>query len=104
MAITTEREPYEFLVRWKDGNLVGAHVRWLYKISGDGMVPVETESGAESISLAGKGGFPLSDLLTQAQIDALISRDEALSQLATAQDENKTLAADAAALRSKLDE
>jgi hypothetical protein len=33
MAITKTTQPYEFLVRWRDGAISGAHIRFLETIS-----------------------------------------------------------------------
>lgn len=69
----TERFPYELLVRWdRSGRLAGAHAQFRYVTSGpDGAVIAEALGGAEPLGLAGNVGFPLADVLSQAQAAAL---------------------------------
>ncbi len=87
----TEKKPYELLIRWdQTGALVGAHVQHRYVITGDdGAVITETLGGAEPLTLDNAVGFPLGDILTQAQADALTAygaaateRDAALARIA----------------------
>ena len=87
----TEKHPYELLIRWDQaGALAGAHVQHRYVITGDdGAVITETLGGAEPLTLDTAAGFPLGDLLSQAQADALTSlatapaeRDAALARVA----------------------
>lgn len=85
MAITKTTQPYEFLVRWTNGNIAGAHVRFLETISEDGTVLTQKEGNAMPVSMAGEAGFPLSDLLTLTQQTALAERDAALAAKATAE-------------------
>ena len=89
----TIKAPYELLIRWgADGALAGAHVQYRYIVT-DGAVQVAESVGvAEPLTLATAAGFPLGDLLTQAQADALAAvavataeRDAALAALAAAQ-------------------
>lgn len=78
MTIIKTSAPYEFLVRWKDGAIAGAHVRYLETIKdGDTVVSVK-EGDPMPVSLAGGAGFPLADILTPLQT-------QALADLATAQ-------------------
>ena len=78
MTIIKTSAPYEFLVRWKDGAIAGAHVRYLETIKdGDTVVSVK-EGDPMPVSLAGGAGFPLADILTPLHT-------QALADLATAQ-------------------
>ena len=69
----TERFPYELLVRWdRSGHLSGAHAQFRYVTTGpDGTVVAETLGGAEPIAVAGNNGFPIAEILSQAQAAAL---------------------------------
>lgn len=82
MAITKTNQPYEFLVRWKDGAITGAHIKMLETIAEDGVVLSQKEGVAMPVSMAGAGNFPLADLLTGIQTQALIDLDAARSELA----------------------
>ncbi|CAO3451853.1 hypothetical protein [Azospirillum argentinense] len=86
----TVKHPYELLVRWdQSGALQGAHVQYRYVIrDGDG-VESETLGPAVPLTLEAADGFPLGDLLSQVQIDALTAmaaaeaeRDAALARVA----------------------
>lgn len=80
----TNRQPYEFLVRWSaDGELSGAHVQWRFITSdADGKVVGEFLSDPEPVAMADQNGFPLSQVLDAIQIAALRGREAALSMLA----------------------
>ncbi|MBK3797862.1 hypothetical protein GAY33_01160 [Azospirillum brasilense] len=86
----TTKTPYELLVRWdQSGALQGAHVQYRYIIRDDADVIGETLGPAEPLALEAAEGFPLGDLLSQAEQDALIGmaaaeaeRDAALARVA----------------------
>lgn len=60
MPLTTTEEPYEFLARFRNGKLVGAHVQnILVTKDGDKMIS-ETILDAKPV---GAKGFPLADIL-----------------------------------------
>lgn len=66
---TENRTPYEFLVRWdENGTIKGSHVGWLDTVLKDGVVLTQTPTNVEAV---GVGEFPLADVLSQLQIDAL---------------------------------
>ena len=71
MAIIKQQTPYEFLVRWKDGAVAGAHIRFLERIVENGVVISEKEGDAIPVSMAGGAGFPIADILTTLQVTAL---------------------------------
>jgi hypothetical protein len=77
MAIIKTQKPYELLVRWKDGVVSGAHVKFLERIEENGVVLTEKEGDAQPISIAGSVGFPLADILSTVQSDALAAIDAA---------------------------
>ncbi len=79
MAITKTNQPYEFLARWNNGTLAGAHIRFLETITEDGVVLSQKEGNAQPVSLAGEAGFPIDDILTSLQAQAVIERDAALA-------------------------
>lgn len=78
MAIIKQQTPYEFLVRWTNGTVAGAHIRFLERLVEDGVVTSEKEGDAQPVSMAGGAGFPIADILSAIQ-------STALTDLATAQ-------------------
>ncbi|MGY0794331.1 hypothetical protein ACW7BJ_33705 [Azospirillum argentinense] len=83
----TTKTPYELLVRWdQSGALQGAHVQYRYVIRDGDDVIGETIGQALPLTLGVADGFPLGDLLSQVQIDALTAavaeRDTALARVA----------------------
>lgn len=93
----TTKQPYELLVRWaQDGTLAGAHVQWRYVVSDGATVVAESVSAAECVAVGSTNGFPLADLLSQVQTDALTGIDAARAAQTGAEDalEQKTSEAD----------
>ena len=80
--ITKTQTPYEFLVRWDNGVVTGAHVRFLERIIEDGVVIHEKEGHAQPISMAGEIGFPIASILSSLESGAIIAVEAA--QAATA--------------------
>lgn len=74
--LTTKQHPYELLIRWGNaGALAGAHVQRRYVIADEnGVVIGESVANAEPLTINTAAGFPLGDLLSQAQIDALVAK------------------------------
>ncbi|CAO3358581.1 hypothetical protein [Azospirillum palustre] len=72
----TNKLPYELLIRYDlTGWPSGAHVQHRYVIrEDDGTVIGDTVGGAEPLTLETAAGFPLGDLLTQVQADALTAK------------------------------
>lgn len=65
----TTKQPYELLVRWdQNGQLAGAQVQHRFVTRAGEAVIGEFVGNAEPLKL---GDFPLSELLNQAQADAL---------------------------------
>jgi hypothetical protein len=83
MAVFTEnRTPNEFLVRWnKEGLIQGAHVGWLDTVLKDGVVLSQTETNVESVAVGLSEGFPLTDILTQLQVDCILERETLLLEI-----------------------
>jgi hypothetical protein len=69
----TQIIPNELLIRWNDdGVLQGAHVVFLGKVLDDGGKVIAAQPmPPQAISLGESEGFPLSEILNQALIDAL---------------------------------
>lgn len=88
---TVETHPYEFLVRWDaNGKLQGAHVQWRHVIKDDaGAIVGESLSNAEPV---GENGFPLDNILSQTQIDALARIGELDEKTREMEKANETLA------------
>ena len=81
MAINETKQPYELLIRWNNGVITGAHVKYKTILDRDGVVFQETEGPALPV---GTEEYPLSDILTQMQIDALVSIDSLTAELTQA--------------------
>ena len=81
MAINETQQPYEFLVRWNNGVITGAHVKYKTILDRDGVVFQETEGPALPV---GTEEYPLLDILTKMQIDALVSIDSLTAELTQA--------------------
>jgi hypothetical protein len=96
MAEVSEiRSPYEFLARWDEsGALVGAHVCFRTRVMVDGAVMLDRIEPAEPIARGAEACYPLSDLLEQLQLDALLRADRLES-------ENRALRAELAALQDQ---
>lgn len=94
MAITKTQQPYEFLARWRNGVLAGAHIQLLTKVvDDDGTTLVEKLEPAMKVSLAGEAGFPLADVLTALQISALADNEVKAAHIAALTTEKSELAA-----------
>jgi hypothetical protein len=85
MAVfTEERTPNEFLVRWNnEGAIQGAHVGWLDTVLKDGVILSQTETNVESVAVGLSDGFPLTDILTQLQVDCVLERETLLLEIQT---------------------
>jgi hypothetical protein len=83
MAVFTEnRTPNEFLVRWNsEGVIQGAHVGWLDTVLKDGVVLSQSETNVESVAVGLTEGFPLTDILTQLQVDCVLERETLLLEI-----------------------
>jgi hypothetical protein len=87
-AFTEERTPNEFLVRWnREGLIQGAHVGWLDTVFKDGVVISQTETNVESVAVGLSEGFPLTDILTQLQVDCVLERETLLLEIQTLKSE-----------------
>ena len=96
MAITKETHPYELLVRWdREGKLAGAHVGFRTVIREDGEAAHEREEPVMPVDIGQGQGFPLNDILTRVQI-------EALARCAELEAANAALAAEATKLQQAL--
>jgi hypothetical protein len=73
--ITKQIQPYELLVRWNNGVMVGAHVQFITKLIEDGTVLNERVGDAMPINVGQGKGFPLADILQAVTTDALIRGD-----------------------------
>lgn len=87
--ITIEKQPYEFLVRWRDGKLSGAHIQFIERKLADGEKVSETVGNPMPV---GSADFPLQDILDLISANAVTAlatvaaeRDAALASLAALQ-------------------
>jgi len=96
MSVFTEtRQPYEFLIRWNnDGVIQGAHIAFLDTVLKDGEIINQTQSSVESVAIGEQEGFPLLDVLSQLQIDALKQVDVLNAEIAELSKINEALVAE----------
>lgn len=85
--------PYEFLARWTDGKLAGAHVGFITQIVEDGVVIQQSVGEVMPVDVGAGKGYPLSDIMSQLHIDALVEVDALKATLVTVEAQvNKTVA------------
>jgi hypothetical protein len=104
MAITEQRKPYEFLVRWDEltGSLKGAHIQFYDALLRDGARISGQPSRAYGV---GEGmAFPLADILTQVQIDALAELDVRAATISTRDATIATLTSERDAAQARIAE
>lgn len=77
MALEKTQRPYEFLARWKEGKLIGAHVQFVTVISDDGVVISETPADVQPVDIGTGKGFPIADILSQLNVDSIAKMDSA---------------------------
>ena len=85
--IETTKRPYEFLVRWREGKITGAHVGFELTATENGKVLSTAPLPVMPVDIGQGVGFPLADILAQIHIDALISVDAANAKV----EEGKTV-------------
>lgn len=74
--------PYELLIRWGDGGVIGgAHVRFLSEVKRGDEILSAREGAPIPVALAGQQGFPIDDLLTAAQSAAFATAAHMEKQL-----------------------
>jgi len=93
MSVFTEnRTPYEFLIRWDNNGVIqGAHIAFLDTVLKDGEIINQTQTSVESVAIAEQVGFPLADVLSQLQIDALKQVDVLNAEIVVLKAENESL-------------
>src|ERR1035437_3830799 len=86
MPLTKTQSPYEFLVRWKDGKIAGAHVKFLERvIDHDGVTVLsEIEGMAQPVSMAGEVGYPIADIFAAIHTDSVATAQAAVTAVADA--------------------
>lgn len=82
MTIEKVTTPYEFLIRWKDGLITGAHVKFLEQLKEDGAVLTEKEGQAIPVSLAGESGYPVDDVFAAISTGAVAVAQKAILDIA----------------------
>jgi hypothetical protein len=83
--IETVKQPYELLVRWREGKISGAHVGFELTTTEDGKVLSTSPLAVIPVDIGQGIGFPLADILAQVQVDALVSRDKAIAERGAAE-------------------
>src|SRR3990167_3682242 len=84
--IETVKRPYEFLARWREGELTGAHICFELTATEDGKVLSTTPLDAMPVDIGQGIGFPLADILGQLQIDAIEKMNTANAECKIAKD------------------
>jgi len=102
MMKTVETRPYEFLIRWKNGVISGAHVGFEDVILEAGVVSGTVQQNVQAVNVGLGKGFPLADILGQIQIDALTEKDAALAAKSLADSKCAEHAATIATLEASL--
>lgn len=71
------KQPYEFLARWTDGKLAGAHVGFITVVTDDvtGEVMGKIVGDVMPVDVGSGKGYPLKDIMSQLHIDALVEVD-----------------------------
>jgi hypothetical protein len=78
--ITKTTLPYEFLVRFKDGKIAGAHVQMIERVmDGDDLI---AERALDAQPVTDKTDFPLAELLGQVNSAALATIEDLKEQIA----------------------
>lgn len=78
MSLTRERQPYEFLVRWRDGEIAGMHVGYVEFVKDGDEVISHKILEVQEIGVATE--FPLSDFLNDVQLSTLATNEELRSK------------------------
>lgn len=102
--IEEKKFPYEFLARWRDGKLTGAHVGFVTQIIKDGKVIHESNDDVMRVDIGAKAGFPLADILAQLHVDAIGGMDDAMAECKVATDACAKHEATIATLEAKIKE
>lgn len=100
------QKPYELLLRWgQDGNLRGAHMQWATVVSDDAGAVIGCYPGnVEPVAIApGQPGFPLTDILSQVQADALTALTAAQEKAAALEDRLSAANSQISTLQLKFD-
>jgi hypothetical protein len=96
----TNKRPYEMLIRWNaDGVLAGAHVQHRFITTDGASVIGEFLGQAEPLTIQNAAGFPLGDILNEAQAEALAAYGTVLAERDAALARNAELEAQIAALQ-----
>jgi len=82
--LTKTTQPYEFLIRWTDGKISGAHIKFLETVSEDGVTLAQKETSAEPVELAIEVGFPMADVWAMVSAGAAQVGQQALTDIAGA--------------------
>lgn len=102
--IETIKRPYEFLVRWREGQISGAHVGFELTASEDGKALPTTPLPVMPVDIGQGVGFPLADILEQLHIDAIASMDAAHAECKSKTEECAKHEATIAALQAEVNE
>jgi len=97
MAITKQTKPYEFLARWdhETGVFKGAHIQHYESVIEDGVLL--TGKAGRAMGVGEDLAFPLADIMSQVQADALAA-NAALQ--ATLTERDATIATHEAAIKT----
>ena len=104
MTITKSKTPHEFLIRWNEaGTLQGAHIAWREAIKENGAEISSKFLPPDPVSLAGESGFPLADVLTLVNVQALADGEAKAKEIADLKVAMEKAAADAKAAADQME-
>lgn len=90
MTIEKRTRPYELLVRWGPAGLQGAHVQFIDEIVEDDLILQARPGDVIPVSLAGDAGFPVADILSTAQADAIGTATAKMAECDALQEQLRT--------------
>jgi hypothetical protein len=100
--IATKKNAYEFLVRWNKGVITGASVGFEVTTTENGIVLSTTLLPVMAVDIGQGVGFPLADILSKIQIDALSGMAAAQASLTTEQSAHNTTTASLTTAQNEL--
>lgn len=99
---TATKVPYEILIRYREGKLFAAHVGWSTLVTEDDGAKRELPQTLQPFNLGNNDGFPLSDIFSQLQIDALAKTAEDAVTIRAHEISAKKAAQEIAALKKEI--
>ena len=80
MSLEKIRTPYEFLVRFENGNVKGAHIGWVDKYIDNG-VEVAQNISVEAVAMGETQGFPLDSIIDLVTAGVIIQNEQLAARI-----------------------